>query len=128
MSRKVSLKAGDLSAGETASFRTCSFTDTGGSTQTVKILATADMTIGTGEETEPGLPPGYEERVVQLFCGSEMLQCTILVKSNTDEAPTNIISTPYVETDERHLLQVKGVTGESGTMYQLELDFGYLAE
>ena len=81
-----------------------------------------------GSEQTNEIPDGYEERAVKLYCGTEILDCTILVKSNTTEETTNLVSTDYPEASERKMLQVKAVTGEGGTTYQLLLDFGYLAE
>ncbi len=67
-------------------------------------------------------PEGWEEREVTLFTGAEKLECTILVKSDT-ETVTNITSTAYASTDKRLLLQV--VDGDETGTYKLDLARGY---
>lgn len=116
--KTASLNPADLGTGGLAKFRTLSYVDGTGTPATAKILADGDVSI-SGEG-------GFEEREVRLYCGDEILDCIIKVKSNTLAEPTNLVSTAYTSDDSRLLLQVKPVEAESGYDYKLELDQGYL--
>lgn len=111
--RSVSLDPEDLGDDETASLRSLTFTPSGGSETTVKALLTADVTIPPGGSA--AFPPsGWETRAVKLYCGSEILEATILVQTE------GLSSTEYDSADARKLLQVAA----AGEATVLAIDYG----
>ena len=135
----INIDAADLDEGEAIEVRECTFTDTDGDPQTVKIMATAAMSIGGGGS---GLPTGtsdhmllrwnatnsaweqiggYEERDVVLYARDGILTGTILFKPAESGSYVN-----YDSGDHRKLLQVVDSGGSQDP--QLLLDHGHLAD
>lgn len=77
-----------------------------------------------GGAAAAGIPQGWEERRVYLYCKDEKLACTILVKSNTEEDTTILDPQDYLVTEDRKLLQVNCDVAHDG---ELVIDKGYLA-
>lgn len=136
MARKISLQASDLSANDVAKMRDCTFKDTSGTDKTVKVLATADMSIGGGSGLPTGTADhmllrwdaseskwvqigGYNEVEVILYTRDSVLNGTILFKPSEEGGVTG-----YASSQDRLLLQVV----DQSTETVLILDHGHLAD
>lgn len=124
--RAVSLDASDLDASEVAKFRDCTFTDTDGEEQTVRILSTAAMSIG-GDTS--GIPAGCTQTTVTLYAKEFKLVAKLNHKTVGEVTTYYGLSdwsiVAYTSADTRLLLQ--GTEPTTGT-YALDLAKGYLKE
>lgn len=126
MAKTITIKASDLSTGETAKFRDCTFTDLDGEEQTVRILATASMSIG-GDTS--GIPDGCTQTTVTLYAKEFKLVAKLNHKKvgeiTTYYGLSDWSIVAYTFADKRLLLQ--GTEPTTGT-YALDLAKGYLKE
>ena len=116
----------DLDASEVAKFRACTFTDTDGEEQTVRILSTAAMSIG-GDTS--GIPAGCTQTTVTLYAKefklTAKLNHKIVGEVTTYYGLSDWSIVAYTSADKRLLLQ--GTEPTTGT-YALDLAKGYLKE
>ncbi len=97
-----SADAADLAENDEAKFRTIEWTDSEGSTQSAKVLATAAVTIPSGS----GVPAGYtkQNRVTQIqwdadYHKLQIKKGNILVENDSEDADwTDLLQ--FVEFDE----------------------------